>query len=125
MNVPAIQKFVDDLIALGYSPELLAVNNNQHFAVLRNYKIEVGKFQDRVIDLGLQALPDYPRRVGQSIHVKADPQLIEKQNIPNVINVVDSPLGDEWRYWSFQLLARPEKTAKELMNQINGIFKRV
>jgi hypothetical protein len=125
MSIPAIEKFMTDLSALGYVPELVTVNQNQHFAILRNFTIELGKFEGRMIDLGLPALTDYPRRVGQAIHVKAEPQLLEKQHIANTLNIIDSPLGDEWRYWSYKLVAYPEGTAIELMNQISGIFKRV
>ncbi len=125
MSNPAIQQFLTDISALGFEPELVSVNADQSFLIIRNYTIELGRFKDRIIDLGLPALTDYPRRVGQSIHVKADPQLLEKQNIPGILNIVDSSLGNEWLYWSFQLKAHSNETARELMNQINGIFKRV
>jgi hypothetical protein len=125
MNHPAHQSFLNDLTALGYSPELQKVDQNQFFAILGNYLINYGSFQGRIIDLGLPALLDYPRLVGPSIHVKAHPQLLELQNVSGKLNVINSPLGSEWRYWSFRLKAYPERTAMQLMNQVNSIFKNV
>ena len=122
---PAIQKFLEDLSAIGFTPELVTVHQNQQFAVLRDYTIDLGRFKDKVIDLALPALPDYPRRVGQSIHVKANPQLLEKQHIADVVNIIDSPLGSDWLYWSFRLAAYSDETARQLMVQINGVFKRI
>ena len=78
-----------------------------------------------MIDLGLIIPPDYPRRVHSSIHVKATPQLFEKTDtIPGVRNIINSGLGLEWRYWSYSFKTAPEGTAKHLMSQINGVFKR-
>jgi hypothetical protein len=125
MNHPAIQKFLDDLEALGYSPELKQVDHNQFFAIIPDFTVEHGRFQGRVINLGLPALLDYPRLVGPSMHIKADPQLLELQHIPGKLNVIYSPLGAEWRYWSFRFVAHPQETAQQLMNQINSVFKNV
>jgi hypothetical protein len=125
MNHPAIQKFMDDLTVLGYNPELRQDDQNQFFAILPGYTVEHGRFQGRVIDLGLPALLDYPRMVGPSMHIKADPQLLELQNDPGKLNVINSLLGSEWRYWSFRFVAHPQETAQQLMNQINTVFKNV
>lgn len=125
MNHPAHQRFFDDLTALGYNPELQKVDPNQFFLILRDYLINYGRFEGRVIDLGLPALLDYPRLVGSAIHIKAHPQLLELQNISGMLNIINSPLGSEWRYWSFRLKAYPEGTAMQLMNQINRIFKNI
>jgi len=125
MNHPAIQKFLDDLAALGYGTELKQVDQNQFFALIPGYVVQHGRFQGRIIDLGLPALTDYPRLVGPSIHIKADPQLLDYQNIPGKLNVINSALGSEWRYWSFRFLAYPQETARQLMNQINTVFKNV
>lgn len=122
---PAVQKFLDDLAALGYSPELREANQNKFFAILSGYPVQHGRFQGRIIDLGLPALLDYPRLVGPSIHIKSDPHLLDNQNTPGKLNVIDSPLGTEWRYWSFRFVAYPQETALQLMNQINSVFKNV
>lgn len=121
----AVQKFLDDLVA-GYAPELATDSNGQQFAIIRNYQIELGRFAGKLIDLGLPAQLDYPRMVGQSIHVKSDPILLEKSDsVAGIRNIIDSSLGGEWRYWSFRFTAHPEETAKQLMVQINGVFKRI
>lgn len=125
MTHPSIQKFLDDLTVLGYCPEFRQVDQNQLFAIIPGYQVEHGRFQGRVIDLGLPALLDYPRMVGPSIHIKADPQLLELQNVPGKLNVIGSPLGIAWRYWSFRFTAYPQETAQQLMNQINTVFYNV
>jgi hypothetical protein len=87
---------------------------------------ELGRFKDRTIDLGIQATNDFPRTVAASIHVRANPQLLEKSDtVPNVRNIIDSPLGAEWRYWSHNFGWQGEKSARRLMNQIKGIFENV
>lgn len=122
----AVQKFLDDLVALGYTPELVTASSNQQFAIIRNYQIEIGRFAGKIIDLGLPAQLDYPRMVGQSIHIKSDPILLDKSDSQSgVRNIIDSPLGQEWRYWSYRFTAYPEETAKQLMIQVNGVFKRI
>jgi hypothetical protein len=120
-----IERFLQDMVGIGYSPEKQVDGNSQNFAVFREFEIQTGRFQGRIIDLGIPVPNDYPRLIGPSIHIKADPQLIEYSNIQGVINVIQSPLGTEWRYWSFSLRINPENTAQNLMSQIHGIFQRV
>jgi hypothetical protein len=122
----AVQKFLDDLILLEFAPEYEKASNGQEFAIIKDYQIELGRFAGRIIDLGLPALPDYPRMVGQAIHVKSEPLLLDRaDSVSGVRNIIKSPLGVEWRYWSFRFNAFPEETARHLMIQINGIFKRI
>ena len=122
----AVQKFLDDLVALGYAPELVTASNGQQFAIIRNFQVELGRFAGKIIDLGLPAQLDYPRMVGQSIQVKSDPKLLDNSDSQSGIrNIIDSPLGGEWRYWSYRFTAYPEETANQLMVQINGVFKRI
>lgn len=120
------EKMAEDLKLLGLQPELVKGPDGNTYAVMKDFKIELGKFAGRVIDLSILALPDYPRMVHSSIHIKADPQLYEKtDSVQGVRNIVDSGLGPEWRYWSFAFKATPEDTAANLMMQINGVFKRI
>ena len=101
-----------DLQGIGYASELVVGTDNVAYAILRNFIVPSGRFINRTIDLGIPAPNDYPRRVGASIHVKADPQLYDyKDTIPGVRNIIQSGLGPEWRYWSFQFNCRPEETA--------------
>ena len=120
------EKMVEDFKELGLQPELVDGPDGNKYAVFKGYEVEIGRFAGRVIDLALHALPDYPRMVHSSIHIKADPQLLEKTDTaPGIRNIVDSGLGADWRYWSFSLKANPNDTALNLLTQINGIFKRI
>lgn len=118
-------RLLNELIELGHDAELIAVGD-LNFAVLRKYEVGFGRFTGRTIDLALPATPDFPRSVGSSIHVRATPQLLELQNIPNVMNIIASPLGPDWRYWShnFQWTGECDRSAARLLYQINGIFER-
>lgn len=118
--------FIKEFTELGYSPEIIKGIDNQTYAIFKEFEIEIGRFSNRVIDLGLIIHPNYPRIVHSSIHVKANPQLLEKSDsLRGVRNIIDSGLGPDWRYWSFAFKAVPEDTAKHLMSQINGVFKRI
>lgn len=114
-----------ELEAMGFKPELVADAQNNSFIILHNYTVQLGKFAGKVIDLGIPAPGNYPQAVGASIHVRSEPQLYEKGNIPNVRNVIDSSLGPKWHYWSrnFNWHAQRKKDARRLMSQIAGVFK--
>ena len=103
--------------------KLVTVNGNSKFAVIPNYEIQLGQFAGRIIDLGIPTTANFPISAGSSIHVKASPQLYERQNVPNVRNVTDSVLGSEWLYWSKNFGWAGERTARRLMSQINEVFK--
>ncbi len=121
-----IDRFLQDLSEIGYSFEKLVGADNVNYAIIQNFEVPVGRFQGRIIDLGIPIPNDYPRLVGSSIQIKATPQLLEyTDTIPNVRNVIVSQLGLEWRYWSFRLEAFPENTTQNLILQINGIFQRI
>lgn len=126
MSAYGADRLIEELTKLGYTVENVTGNDKNIYAVLRNYEIAVGKFQGRIIDLGLQTAADYPNSVHSAIHVKAAPQLYEPaENIQNVRNVQASQLGAEWRYWSknFVWNAEKEKTARRLMARITTIFE--
>lgn len=115
-------RLIGDLQALGFNVQKVEVSPGITFAVLPEFMIETGRFQGRVIDLGLQCTADFPRSVHSAIHVKANPQLYETQNIPNVRNIIASKLGAEWRYWSKNFNWKGERCARRLLSQINKIF---
>jgi hypothetical protein len=116
-------RLIADLIALGYTVEKKDLGNGVIFAIVKDYLIEVGRFHDRVIDLGLQASADFPRTVHSAIHVRATSQLYEKSDsVQNVRNITDSALGAEWRYWSKNFNWTTERSARRLMSQVNSIF---
>jgi hypothetical protein len=115
----------DELEGLGFVAEPIRAGDLD-FVILRDFEIQVGRFTGRVIDLGLPATPDFPRSVGSSIHVRCNPQLLEYQNVPNVLNIIQSALGPEWRYWSFNFNWRGERdrSAARLLYHINAVFER-
>lgn len=118
------ERMAEDLRALGYVVEIVVDQHQHPFAIIRGFSVELGRFSGRVIDLGLPAPPDFPRAVGSSIHVRAEPQLLEPaDNIPNVRNVTLSSLGPEWRYWSKNFGWTGERSARTLMSQVNQIFQ--
>lgn len=116
---------MSDLLLLGFSDvKLVRVGNGNVFAIIYGYQILLGKFTGRVIDLGIPATADFPRSIGSSIHIKANPQLFEKHDtIPGVRNIIDSPLGPDWRYWSKNFGWADERSARRLISQINEVFK--
>jgi len=119
-------RFLDELTRLGYKPELITAPDNNRYVILRDYVIELGRFTGRRIDLGLLATNDFPASVASAIHIKADPQLLEKSDsVPNLRNITDSKLGPEWRYWSINFNWESGCTARRLMSKINAVFQKV
>lgn len=124
-NFYGIDRFLQDLSELGYVPEKV-VTANTNFAVIRDFEVPVGRFQGRIIDLGIPVPNDYPRLLGCSLQIKSTPHLLEySDSISNIRNIIVSPLGQEWRYWSFRFEASPENTMQNLIYQIHGIFQRI
>lgn len=116
---------ISELQELGYQPELLSDSNNQQYAVIRDYTIQLGKFAGKVIDMAIPATPNFPQSVGASIHVRAKPQLYEKSDtVPNVRNIIDSNLGPEWLYWSKNFnWGQQKQSTRRLMALIAGVFE--
>ena len=127
-----IDRLVAEIAALGYESvhktEVRPAGSTEalHFGVIPDYEVQVGRFVGRVIALGVPAPADFPRSVGASIHVRAEPQLLDIGHVPDVRNIIDSPLGLDWRYWSHNLNwgGEREKSAARLLQHINAIFDR-
>lgn len=118
------EKLRQDLENLGYKIEIIPGTDQNQYAVMLGYEVQIGRFAGQIIDLGILATPDYPRSVAAAIHVKAQPQLLEKTDtVPNVRNIIDSALGTEWRYWSNNFNWNQERNTRSLISQINTIFK--
>ena len=118
------ERLLSDMLELGFDAEILADSGGNKYIVIRKYEIEIGRFANRIIDLGIMATPDFPRSAPSSIHIKANPQLLEKADtIPNVRNIIDSSLGLDWRYWSHNFNWTEERSTRRLISQINTIFK--
>jgi hypothetical protein len=116
-------RLIADLGAAGHHEVEKAEAGGNTYVIIRNYTVMLGRFDGRLIDLGILVPPDYPRTMSAAVHVRANPQLIEKdQTVPNVRNITDSALGAEWRYWSKNFSWTEERTTRRLLTQINEIF---
>lgn len=118
------EQLLSDLLDQGFTAEIIDGNDGNKYAVIRRYEVELGRFAGRIIDLGILATADYPRSVASAIHVKTSPQLLEKTDtVANIRNIIDSSLGEEWRYWSHNFNWTTERNTRRLISQINTIFK--
>lgn len=121
-----VLRLLEDLSVLNYAGlTIIQDSEGKEYVMFSQYEVQIGVFTGRVIDLAIPATPDFPRTVGSSIHIRSTPQLLEKQNIPGKRNIIDSKLGIDWRYWSFQFTATETETAKNLMEQVNGVFRNI
>jgi hypothetical protein len=116
------QRLLEDLQALGYEAKLQE-GGSAAFVVISAYEVPIGRFTGRTVELAIPATPDFPRTVGASIHIMSAPHLFDyADTVTGVRNIIQSPLGDEWRYWSHNFGWRGERSTRVLMNQIKGIF---
>ena len=124
-----LDRMISDLHVLGFDRvERMTVNGGTKFAVIRDYMVPVGRFAGSVIDLAIPAPADYPKTFGSSIHVRANPQLLECGSVANVRNITASKLGEEWRYWSKNFngsRGTGERDTRRLLSQINEVFLNV
>ncbi len=118
-----LQRLCNDLRTLGLIVDPIKGADGADFVIIREFEVACGRFVGRVIDLGLQATPDFPRTVASAIHVNAAPQLYDfGDTIPGKRNIAQSALGPDWRYWSHNFGWNEERTARRLISQINTIF---
>ena len=121
-----LNRLLADLKDLDYENLSTKVDSEgKNYVVISNYKVILGIFEGKIIDLAIPAPDDFPRSIGACIHVKASPILFEKGNVPPIRNIQDSKLGEDWQYWSFTFRAVPENPTKDLMEQINGVFRKI
>lgn len=119
-------RLIQELKDEGYELELMKGRDNQDFVVIQSFLIPVGQFKGKVVDLGIPAPNDYGRSVGASIHLRSVPHLLDmKDTIPAKRNIIASPLGEEWRYWSHRFTCDPANTTRSLLSQINRVFRDV
>lgn len=113
-----------DLEAIGFRADRVTAPDGTPFVVLRAFEVPVGRFVGRVIDLGLQATPDFPLTVASAIHVRSDPHLLDVvDSVPGKRNITISALGADWRYWSHNLGWSDPKTARRLISKVNKVFR--
>ena len=126
MTVYGKERLFTDLQQMGYNVEKVNDAKGIDYVIIRDYFITIGKFLGKVIDLAIPVPKDYPRVSGSSIHLKSNPHLLDKTDtIKGKRNIIDSPLGDDWRYWSFRFQVSPENPSQDLLSQINGIFRSI
>lgn len=119
------QRLLGDLTRLGYTADLVHAPDGSPFVVIGGFLVPCGRFVGRVIDLGLQATPDFPLTVAAAIHVRSAPHLLDiADTAPGTRNITNSTLGPEWRYWSHNLHWSDPKTARRLVSKINKVFDR-
>lgn len=113
-----------DLEALGFKVTEIPGSDGQTYEVMLGFEIQSGQFAGRIIDLGIQALPNYPQGVPAAIQVRAKPHLFDlADTLSGIRNIKESPLGSDWRYWSKNFAWECEKTTRRLISQINKIFE--
>lgn len=116
-----------DLKALGFDEvQIRAIDENTKYVILSQFEIQSGRFVGQIVDIGFLANPDYPNSVSSSLHVRSNPHLFDYQNEPSVRNIIQSPLGDEWRYWSLNFAEHWDVTlgARRLLSLVNEVFNR-
>lgn len=117
------ERFFHDLDALGLSHERVTTPDGQSYAVFRSFEVPSGRFQGRIIDLALPAVISYPQAVASCIHVRSVPHLFDYgDTVAQVRNIIQSPLGEEWRYWSRAFVWSSNHTPLDLFAQINTVF---
>jgi len=120
-----VDRLQSDFLELGYDDVQQARDaNGVCYAIIPDFEIPVGSFAGRRISLAIPAPANYPQGIGASVHIKAEPILVEKGQVQDVRNVCDSALGGDWQYWSYRFVLVQANPAAELMSQIHGIFKR-
>lgn len=116
-------RLVHELNDLGYDTELISASDGNQYVIFRCYRVLIGQFLGREIDLGILATQDFPNSVGSSIHVRSEPPLYDtNQSVPNVRNIQPSVLGTDWRYWSINFNWRGGDSVRRLMSKINTVF---
>ena len=113
-----------ELVTIGFDADHVSAPDGTPFVVLSHFEVPCGRFVGRVIDLGLQATPDFPLTIASAIHVRSDPHLLDiADTVPGRRNIVESALGPDWRYWSHNLGWSEPKTARRLISKVNKVFQ--
>jgi hypothetical protein len=117
----ARQDFIDQLKALGYSPEDLG-NNRVCFP----YTIPVGKFIGQQIKLGFVVGEDFPANPPGGLHVSPHLLPINGSGTHPSGGIHDNQeFGAGWQYWSrpFPAWANTDRTVRTYMAHIRHLFE--
>lgn len=126
MNEAGKERLFNDLKNMGFQVEHVVDSKGRSYVVILEFLIPIGQFLGMTIDLALPVPNDYPRVVGPCIHVRAAPQLLDnKDTVKGKRNIINSPLGNDWKYWSFRFDVSGVDPTKDLIAQVNGIFKNI
>ncbi|PIG95644.1 hypothetical protein [Deinococcus sp. UR1] len=119
----ALAQLEATLKAQGFTTEAVTTAGGQSFVLLPGFPVASGRFEGRVIDLGLEVQPN--ALPGSALHVRADPPLLQSGGHPGGYNILEgqSGLGPAWQYWSFNLAAALQGGAS-LSSIINGVMNR-
>ncbi len=120
----AQETLMADLEARGYIVE--AINaGGQPFVLLKDFTVQSGRFEGKVIDIGLEVQPSYPQHLASALHIRAEPKLLSPGPHPHNYNVLEgnSPLGPAWQYWSFNFTDAWRGGQRASLNSIiNGVM---
>ena len=118
----ARQDFVDQLKALGFSPEEMGENR-----ICFEYVIPVGKFAGQSVKLGLEVNGDFPANPPGGLHVS--PHLLPMNTSSNVHPAggihPSKRFGPEWQYWSRPCpdWSKTDRTVRAYMAHIRHLFE--
>ena len=123
---PAQSGLVEEFQAQGSSVQTTFSAHGQPFVVLPGFEVISGRFAGRTVDLAVEVQPD--GGVGAALHVRAEPNLLAlgpPGQQTNGYHVIQSALGPDWQYWSFNLMAMwPSRRAGDLIPIFNGVLDR-
>lgn len=119
-----VERLKHDLESLGFEADLAKGSDNHTYVIITGFVIPAGRFMGRTVDVGIMGIPNYPQGVPSALHIRSEPHLLDiSDTLANVRNILASPLGDEWRYWSKNFNWNGEKSTRRLISQINRIFE--
>jgi hypothetical protein len=114
-------EFVEQLRKLGY--EVVVDGDKVSFP----YKVPIGKFADKEIQLGFQVADDFPLNPPGGPHISVQLLPIHIQNdLPHPAGGVHpSPVWTNWQYWSrpFSNWNQTDKTVATYMAHIRKLFE--
>ncbi len=120
-------RLLSELLELGYTADTIRIGDID-FVIIRKYQIEVGPFRGSRDRSWAASYPLISReRLGRRSRFAQIRSSSSIRAFPNVMNIIQSPLGNDWRYWShnFNWSGECNRSAARLLYKINAIFDRV
>lgn len=109
--------FINQLKVLGFEPRELS-----HQIIVIDYEIPVGINRGKKALLGFPVNDSFPMNCPAGLHFRS----LEDEWYTPTQNVHNSPLGNEWKYWSrrFPDWNRTDRSVKTFMTHVRNILKR-